>query len=163
MKFFDKKDNVKQNHVIDNLNLIVSSNTLNIGNLKKELEDLRFDYTHYREECNERIRKVNNLVNEKLDSQKEDFEAILISIEKKFSQKINNISDGKPIVTDLLRKIAKLEAIRDSDQNRRTTEEVLATLNGLKDQQMNNELTGAKSTGLDTKISILEWILGKTI
>lgn len=159
-----KEGSIKQNHVIDNLNISIGNNTLNIDEVRKELDDLRFEYTHYREECNERIRKINNLVNEKLDSQKEDFEAILIGLEKKFSQKINNISDGKPVVTDLLRQIAKLEAIRDAIEDRRTTEELLSSLNHLKNNQMDNELQGETSpSDLLVKISTLEWVLGKEI
>lgn len=142
---------------------MISSQNVTIGELNKRLQDIENDFVNFREDINNRIKRLNNLILEKLDIQKEDTESLLIGLEKTFSSKINNLSDGKPTVTDLLKKIAKLEAVTDAIEHRRSSEEILGTLNVLNESMLKSGREEKDCSVLKEQIRILRWALGENI
>lgn len=146
---------------IDNANLIIGSHTVSIGELKCRLSELREEYENYRSEANLRIKKLNILVEEKMDSQKEDIENLLIGLERTFENKINTISNGKETVTNLLRKIAELESLKDAVDHRRSSKCILEKENELNQKILNKDLLDGTDYEAKIKLQCLEWVLGK--
>lgn len=131
-----------------------------IKELKESLKNLECDFINHQEEINSRIRKVNNFIKEKLDIQKEDTESLLIGLAKSFESKINTLSNGKPLVTELLQKIAQLESIKDSVLNRRSTEEILNKIKEIDTQRLASELNDINTKELESELKALKWALG---
>lgn len=150
-----QKDMENQKKESDSKDLIIRGLKIFTDSLSKELSD-------YRQDSNRRFQNINNLINEKLDYQKEQYEAILIGISKAFNQKIENLSEGKPVVADLLKKIAYLEGIKESSENRKTTQEVTERLSKLNDLMLQMEREERNTESIKDQVDILKWVLGKS-
>lgn len=166
---FTKRESIPDyRNQIENINLIIGTNTVNIGELRQRLLFLEKEFDLYREGVNSRFNKFNNLINEKLDSQKEDVESILIGLSKTFENKLNSISNGSSTVTDLLRKVAILEAIKDSVEHRRSTEEILKKIDSLNKESIGIDVNtkegiSIEAENINKKILILKWALGEEV
>lgn len=160
--FWDKKDTTLVDKLKEQEEKIDSQN-VTIGELTNKLDSIVSEFNQYRNDSNDRFRKLNNLVDEKLDAQKEDTETLLIRLEKNFENKINSISDDKPLITDLLRKIAALEGIKDAIEHRRSVEEVQGMLKVLEGAMLKDECEERDVSIKKEKIRILRWVLGESI
>lgn len=156
-----KKELTKADNPLENLNLICGSNTMNIGELKARLDAITKEFDAYREDVNLRFKKLGILLNEKLEANKDDLELTLIGISKSFDSKINVLSDGKPLVTDLLRQIARLEGVRDASEHRRTTEEILSEIARLDDLVKTAEVSDRTDKVSQEHLNALRWALGE--
>lgn len=155
------------NEVIDKLKNFVNELSAKINTLSKQSEEnsrdirlLNEESLEFREAVNLRIRKVNGLVSEKLDSQKEDTEALLIGLEKTFQNKLNTLSDGKPLVTELLKRIAHLESIKDAITSRRSTEDILAKIGEVDAKRLDDEINERPTADSEHELKVLRWALG---
>lgn len=151
----------EDNRLQDDLHIKIGNNSINIAEVRQQVETLQIEFNHYREDVNSRVRVLTNLLNEKLDAQKEELELVLIGLEKSFSNKINNISEGKPIVTDLLRQIAQLQSIKDASESRRSTKDILEKMKEVNDEFLELDLKDKDTREILAKLGILKWILGE--
>lgn len=138
----------------------IDSQNVTIGELVGRVDSTISEFNQYRNDSNDRSRKLNNLVNEKLDGQKESTEALLIRLERVFEDKINTISSGAPLITDLLRKIAVLEGVKDAIEHRRSTEEVLGTINVIDESMLKDQREEKDISVKQKQIKLLRWVLG---
>lgn len=154
-----QKLEVRINSVCD----VVQQQNITVGELTKRIGSLETDYSQFRNEINNRLRSLNNLLDEKLDIQKETTENLLIGLEKAFQAKINTLNKDGSIVTDLLKKIAYLEGITDAIEHRRSTEEVLGTIKVLDEKMLKDDREEKNTDILKEQIKILKWALGENI
>lgn len=140
---------------------IINNHTTDIEGLKACHRVLLDDFGEYREENNIRMRQLNNLINEKLDFQKEHNEAQLIGLQKAYNLKLDNLSEGKPLVQDLLKKIAHLEGISQSTLNRVKTEDIMNKLSELNDLMLRTEREEKNTDFIKEQVNLLKWILGE--
>lgn len=138
-----------------------NKNAERVSGLNEKVNSLFEDFNIHREESTNRIKRLNILLNEKLDSIKEDNENILIGISKSFNQKIDNLSEGKPLVQDLLKKIAYLESLKESIDHRRSTNEVISKLTELNDAMLTAAREEKSTDSLEERVNILKWVLGE--
>ncbi len=146
---------------IDNLRLKIDVQNVTIGELKEELEKFKQDFDEYREGLGARLNQIKNLVEIKLDGQEEKTELLLIQIEKAFEEKINALSPQGTLVTDLLRKIAKLETITDAVESRRSTKDILDKIGELDSRALKANREDLNDKEAKDKIIVLKWALGE--
>lgn len=132
-----------------------------IAEQNKKIEALEESFNQFRQDVNNRFRNTLNLIEERIDIQKESNEALLIGLEKHMSQRIDNISASKTMVTDLLKKIAVLEGVKDSMEHRRNTIEVLKKLKILDEEMLKEDREEKNCSIKKAQVHLLRWILGE--
>lgn len=117
---------------------------------------------------NEKIEYLNQCIvanTNRIDNFKKE---ITIKIND-FEQNINTLikmetkDSSSPVIMDLLRKIAKLEAIKEAVEHRRTSTEIIAKYSELYDLMLKSDREEKDITILKEKLLILKWVLGEDI
>lgn len=139
---------------------MIGTQNVSIGELRKEISDLMKDFESYREDQNTRNKRVLGLVEDRINTQHEETEILLVNLNKEFSKKIDVLSNGTPLVTELLKKIARLEGISYASEHRRSTEEVLGKLANLDQKMLKEEREEKDITAIKEQVGLLKWVLG---
>lgn len=92
---------------------------------------------------------------------KQENELQLIELQKIYNKKLENLNAGRPLIQDLLKKIAYLEGIKEAKIHRRTTEDVIHKLSIINEQMLKNEREEKNIESLKEQVYLLKWILGE--
>lgn len=117
----------------------------------------------------ETIEDKLRLLNEK--TKKEVFETLtrfedsidikIVGLFKEVDNKILDKHGDTANTVSLLKKIAKLENLKEKIEHRKPTQEVLELLNSYKDKILKADRNDEKSQDYETAVKILKWVLGE--
>lgn len=129
--------------------------------LQKELNDLNAEFVQYRDDCNARLSKFNILIDEKFAIQKQDVEILIMNFGKELQNKLDKISVDHPMTVDLLKKIAKLEGVKDAVEHRKPAQDLMNKIGELNDLMLVRDREEKDVTVIKSQIDILKWALGE--
>lgn len=95
-----------------------------------------------------------------IDTLNQDIAVKISGLMQYVRDKLSNVKAGGDQDVELLKKLAKLEDIKDSIEHRRSTEEIVSEIESLKQELASADRDNFNVDKINYKISILKWVLG---